>query len=202
MGPSVNRPSPLQGVDCIQACYGGTAAVQNAVNWVESRAWDGRLAVVVMADVALYDAGPARPTSGAGGVALLIGPNAPLVLERGLSATHMQHAYDFYKPTGLFPMVRCCEGGGGRHGAGPAWAAVAAPAADGWWCSCLLPLVLCACCGACGGAAAAAESGAADMLPGHGLSRRSLPSVHLLHTVCPPPPPPPPSPPISPQGAA
>ncbi len=35
-------PSTWQGVDCIQACYGGTAAVQNAANWVESRSWDGR----------------------------------------------------------------------------------------------------------------------------------------------------------------
>lgn len=95
----------VEGVDCIQACYGGTAAVQNAVNWVESRAWDGRYAVVVMSDVSVYDAGPARPTSGAGAVALLVGPDAPLALERGLSATHMQHAYDFYKPAGLFPKV-------------------------------------------------------------------------------------------------
>lgn len=95
----------VEGVDCVQACYGGTAAVQNAVNWVESRSWDGRFAVVVMTDISLYPAGPARPTSGAGAVALLIGPDAPLVLERGLSTTHMAHAYDFYKPSGLYPAV-------------------------------------------------------------------------------------------------
>lgn len=29
---------------------------------------------------------------------MLIGPNAPLVVERGLRASHMEHAYDFYKP--------------------------------------------------------------------------------------------------------
>ncbi|KAG7240879.1 hypothetical protein INR49_023453 [Caranx melampygus] len=29
---------------------------------------------------------------------MLIGPNAPLAFERGLRGTHMQHAYDFYKP--------------------------------------------------------------------------------------------------------
>lgn len=95
----------VEGVDCVQACYGGTAAVQNAANWVESRSWDGRYAVVVMADVSVYAAGPARPTSGAGAVALLIGPDAPLALERGMSATHMSHAYDFYKPSGLYPAV-------------------------------------------------------------------------------------------------
>ncbi|PSC76306.1 hydroxymethylglutaryl-synthase [Micractinium conductrix] len=95
----------VEGVDCVQACYGGTAAVQNAANWVESRSWDGRFAVVVMTDISLYPAGPARPTSGAGAVALLIGPDAPLALERGLSVTHMAHAYDFYKPSGLYPAV-------------------------------------------------------------------------------------------------
>ena len=29
---------------------------------------------------------------------MLIGPHAPLVLDRGLRATHVQHVYDFYKP--------------------------------------------------------------------------------------------------------
>lgn len=34
------------------------------------------------------------------------GPDAPLDLERGLCASHMEHAYDFYKPCGFYPMVR------------------------------------------------------------------------------------------------
>ncbi len=29
---------------------------------------------------------------------MLVGPNASLVLERGLRATHVSHEYDFYKP--------------------------------------------------------------------------------------------------------
>ena len=33
------------------------------------------------------------------------GPNAPLVLERGLTSCHMEHVYDFYKPAGLYPKV-------------------------------------------------------------------------------------------------
>lgn len=97
--------SDVDGVDCVQACYGGTAAVLNAAAWVESRAWDGRLAAVVCSDIALYAPGPARATSGAGAVALLVGPDAPLALERGLCATHFAHAYDFYKPAGLYPTV-------------------------------------------------------------------------------------------------
>lgn len=43
----------------------------------------GRYAVVVAGDIAVYAKGPARPTGGAGAVAMLIGPHAPLVLERG-----------------------------------------------------------------------------------------------------------------------
>lgn len=95
----------IEGGDCIAACYGGTLAVLNAVNWVESRSWDGRLAIVVASDISVYSPGPARPTSGAGAVALLIGPNAPLVLQPHLTSTHMRHAYDFYKPSGPYPAV-------------------------------------------------------------------------------------------------
>lgn len=54
--------------------------------------------MAVCADIAVYEEGPARPTGGAGAVAMLIGPNAALVLEPGLRATHSQHVYDFYKP--------------------------------------------------------------------------------------------------------
>ncbi|KAH8961427.1 hypothetical protein BDL97_05G049800 [Sphagnum fallax] len=88
----------IEGVDSTNACYGGTAALQNSLNWVESTAWDGRFALVVAADSAVYAEGAARPTGGAGAVAMLIGPDAPLVMERSFSATHMAHVYDFYKP--------------------------------------------------------------------------------------------------------
>eukprot|EP00249_Psilotum_nudum_P009176 c21757_g1_i1 orf=393-1796(+) len=88
----------IEGVDSTNACYGGTAALLNCVNWVESTSWDGRFGLVVAADSAVYAEGPARPTGGAGAVAMLIGPDAPIVLERKYSGTHMAHAYDFYKP--------------------------------------------------------------------------------------------------------
>lgn len=88
----------IEGADTTNACYGGTAALFNAVNWVESSAWDGRWALVVTADSAVYAKGSARPTGGAGAVAILVGPDAPLVFDRGLRASCMRHAYDFYKP--------------------------------------------------------------------------------------------------------
>lgn len=80
---------------------------------------------MVAADIAVYASGNARPTGGAGAVAMLVGPNAPLQLERGklvvslfvffnfnhnsigLRAVHMEHAYDFYKPdlSSEYPVV-------------------------------------------------------------------------------------------------
>lgn len=51
-----------------------------------------------MGDIAVYAKGSARPTGGAGAVALLIGPNSPLTFDRGLRSNHIAHAYDFYKP--------------------------------------------------------------------------------------------------------
>lgn len=96
----------IEGVDTVNACYGGTSAVINAVNWIESSSWDGRDAIVVAGDIAIYSEGSARPTGGVGSVAMLIGPDAPLVfdLTRG---SHMEHAYDFYKPdfTSEYPVV-------------------------------------------------------------------------------------------------
>ncbi|KAJ7423693.1 hypothetical protein BTVI_08823 [Pitangus sulphuratus] len=88
----------VEGIDTMNACYGGTAALFNAINWIESSSWDGHYALVVAGDIAAYATGNARPTGGAGAVAMLVGPNAPLSFERGLHGTHIQHAYDFYKP--------------------------------------------------------------------------------------------------------
>lgn len=72
----------IEGIDSKNACYGGTAALFNAVNWIESSSWDGREAIVFAGDIAIYAEGSARPVGGAGAVAMLIGPNAPLVMER------------------------------------------------------------------------------------------------------------------------
>lgn len=98
----------IEGIDVVNACYGGTGALFNAVNWIESSNWDGRYALVVAGDIALYEKGPARPTGGAGVVAMLIGRDAPLVIESGIRGNHMEHAYDFYKPVVLhseYPVV-------------------------------------------------------------------------------------------------
>lgn len=87
----------IEGIDSKNACYGGTAALFNCINWVESASWDGRYAVMVAGDIAVYAEGSARPVGGAGAVALLIGPDAPLVFE----PTHgnaQGNWWDFFKP--------------------------------------------------------------------------------------------------------
>lgn len=104
----------IEGLDSKNACYGSTAALFNAVNWVESRSWDGRNAIVFAGDIAVYAEGGARPVGGAGACAILIGPNAPIVFERmqnsyprkvtsancllAIHGTYMDNTYDFYKP--------------------------------------------------------------------------------------------------------
>lgn len=97
----------IEGVDTVNACYGGTNALFNAINWVESSAWDGRDAIVCAGDIALYKKGNARPTGGAGCVAMLVGPDAPLVFEPGMRGSYIKHAYDFYKAdlTSEYPIV-------------------------------------------------------------------------------------------------
>lgn len=98
----------IEGATVINACYGGTSALLNAFNWVESDAWDGRYAIVVAVDIATYARGPARPTCGAGAVAVLVGRNAPLALvDPRERATHATNVYDFFKPdhTVEYPVV-------------------------------------------------------------------------------------------------
>jgi len=96
----------VEGVDYLNACYGGTAGLFDAINWVASEDWDGRYALVVCVDIAEYEAGPARPTGGIGAVAMLIGPKPVVSLEFG-RASYMKHVYDFYKPylSSPYPVV-------------------------------------------------------------------------------------------------
>ncbi|CAB9500822.1 Hydroxymethylglutaryl-CoA synthase [Seminavis robusta] len=88
----------IEGATVVNACYGGTAALLNAFTWVESDGWDGRYAIVVAADIAAYAKGPARPTCGAGAVAVLVGRDAPLAFNPRERATHAAHVWDFFKP--------------------------------------------------------------------------------------------------------
>ncbi|MDH3817549.1 MAG: hypothetical protein OES21_02980, partial [Myxococcales bacterium] len=55
------------------ACYGGTLALRQALEWKWSGAGAGKAALVIASDVALYSLGdPGEPTQGAGAVAMII----------------------------------------------------------------------------------------------------------------------------------
>ena len=61
---------------------------------------------MLSADIAVYPKGAARPTGGAGAIAVLIGPNAPLKID-DVRSTFMDHQYGFYKPNPFneYPLV-------------------------------------------------------------------------------------------------
>lgn len=88
----------IEGATVVNACYGGTAALLNALAWADSSSWDGRYAIVVAGDIAVYSDGPARPTGGCGSVAMLIGRNAPIQIDLRTRTTHATHVWDFFKP--------------------------------------------------------------------------------------------------------
>ncbi|RYH28733.1 hydroxymethylglutaryl-CoA synthase, partial [archaeon] len=94
--PSGN--TDIEGATVVNACYGGTAALLNALTWVDSSSWDGRYAIVVCGDIAVYADGPARPTGGCGSVAMLIGRNAPISIDLRTRTCSASHVWDFFKP--------------------------------------------------------------------------------------------------------
>lgn len=94
----------------IHACYGGTSALLNAAYWLEARdKYDEpeQYAIVVCGDISTYNETNARPSGGAAAVAILLGLNAPLQFNLKHKASHMTHAFDFYKPvpTSPYPLV-------------------------------------------------------------------------------------------------
>ncbi|KAF7683077.1 Hydroxymethylglutaryl-CoA synthase 1 [Astathelohania contejeani] len=89
------------GCDNINACYGGTNALFNALGWLESSLWDGRYAIVVCTDICMYKEEQAIPTSGAGAVAMLLGPDCIFKITN--SVHYSANTFDFMKPKELFP---------------------------------------------------------------------------------------------------
>ena len=87
----------IEGVTTSNACYGGTNALLNAFHWISSSFYNGKYAIVIMADVAVYEKGNARTTGGCGAVGILLGRNANIVIE-SVRNTYINHVYDFYKP--------------------------------------------------------------------------------------------------------
>jgi len=88
------------------ACYGGTLALRQATEWRRSGAAQGKAALVVAADVALYEVGdPGEPTQGAGAVAMVI-DEPHIASVDPISYPYSEPAFDFWRPVGeAFPRV-------------------------------------------------------------------------------------------------
>jgi hydroxymethylglutaryl-CoA synthase len=82
------------------ACFGGTAGLLNAVDWIASGSARGRSALVVCTDVARYAlSSPGEPTQGAGAVAMIISESPRLVeLEPGVTGSYARDVNDFWRP--------------------------------------------------------------------------------------------------------
>lgn len=88
------------------ACYGGTLAVRQAVEWKMSGIAPNKAALVIAADISLYGVGePSEPTQGSGAVAMII--NQPLLAEiEAISYPWSKPAFDFWRPIGrAHPLV-------------------------------------------------------------------------------------------------
>jgi len=81
------------------ACYGGTAALMTAADWVRAGGRRPRRALVIATDIARYDlASPGEPTQGAGAVAMLIGTEPQALVLGEETGTYASNVYDFWRP--------------------------------------------------------------------------------------------------------
>jgi hydroxymethylglutaryl-CoA synthase len=82
------------------ACFGGTAGLMNALDWIASGSARGKLALVICSDIARYGLGsPGEPTQGAGAVAMVVSENPRLLaLETGITGTYSKDVNDFWRP--------------------------------------------------------------------------------------------------------
>ncbi len=82
------------------ACYGGTLALRQALEWNMSGASAGRAALVIAADEALYELrDPGEPTQGAGAVAMIVDEPSIAAIDP-VSFPWSEPAFDFWRPVG------------------------------------------------------------------------------------------------------
>lgn len=95
-------PRTMRVYDTQHACYGGTAGLMAAVEWIASGAAAGRSALVICSDIARYGVATAgEPTQGAGAVAMIVGAEPALLeLDVGVAGTCSAHVHDFWRPLG------------------------------------------------------------------------------------------------------
>jgi hydroxymethylglutaryl-CoA synthase len=93
-------PSACRIFETKHACYGATAGLQNALDWIRSGSARGKKGLVIASDIARYGLRtPGEPTQGAGAVALVVSESPRLVaLDAGLVGTYAHDVFDFWRP--------------------------------------------------------------------------------------------------------
>ncbi len=93
-------PRAMRVYDAQHACYGGTAGLMAAVEWIA--AGSGRSALVVCSDIARYGVATAgEPTQGAGAIAMVVSANPSILeLDVGITGASSAHVHDFWRPLG------------------------------------------------------------------------------------------------------
>lgn len=106
MAADLKLPESVRSYEVKHACYAGTLALRQAVEWQRSGASRGKAALVICADQALYAPGhPGEPTQGAAAVAMVLDSEG--FADVGLYSYAFQRpAFDFWRPIGTpYPQV-------------------------------------------------------------------------------------------------
>jgi hydroxymethylglutaryl-CoA synthase len=93
-------PQQCRVFEAKHACFGGTAGLLAALDWIAAGSARGRKALIVCTDIARYGLStPGEPTQGAGAVALIVSENPRLLaLEVGVTGSYAQDVNDFWRP--------------------------------------------------------------------------------------------------------
>jgi hydroxymethylglutaryl-CoA synthase len=93
-------PRNARSYETKHACFGGTAGLFTALDWIASGSARGRSALIVCSDIARYELRtPGEPTQGAAAVAMLVSENPRLLaLEPGIDGSYTSEVSDFWRP--------------------------------------------------------------------------------------------------------
>ncbi len=93
-------PSNCRQFETKHACYGATAGLTSAADWIMSGRARGRKALIIASDIARYGIGtPGEPTQGAGAVAMVVSENPRLFeLDMHCVGDYSTQVMDFWRP--------------------------------------------------------------------------------------------------------
>lgn len=93
-------PKNCRSFETKHACYGATAALHSAADWILSGRARGRKALIIASDIARYGIGtPGEPTQGAGAVAMVVSQNPRLFeLQMDCIGDYSSQVMDFWRP--------------------------------------------------------------------------------------------------------